>query len=113
MKQPNGEPVQEVSISNPILGTLAAKGVRVSDLIGLITLIAVTFLAFFIFKLSTTLETHIRDSSDIIKLIIDANNRNASAQRLMACILSKDQPRRESEFANINSFCHSMARGLQ
>ena len=106
---PEQEQTQDLEISNPVLGKLAAKGVRISDMIGLLTLIgviAVGFLGWQTFEAVATQSVTAADSSRTIAVSI---KQSASAQRLMTCIISLPQERREQEFTQPNSFCSRMS----
>ena len=103
------EQTQEVEISNPILGRLAAKGVRVSDMIGLLTLcgvIGLGFLGYLTIESSAAHKVETEKSNNNIAIAI---KQSASAQRMMTCIISLPQERREQEFMQANSFCQRMS----
>ena len=103
------EPSQDIEISNPVLGRLAAKGIRVSDLIGLLTLVCVIgigFLGWMTFDAVGRQGIEAAKSSDMVAASI---KQSASAQRLMTCIISIPQERREQEFMQPNSFCQRMS----
>src|SRR3990167_9995834 len=96
---------QEVEISNPVLGRLAAKGIRVADMTGLLTLCIVIGLAFFAAYAYDIANAHRAETSKSGDQIAASIKQNASAQRLMTCIISLPQERREQEFTQPNSFC--------
>jgi len=103
------EDTQDIEISNPVLGRLAAKGIRVSDMIGLITLCIVLGLSFFAAYAYEIAGAHRAETVKSSEQISVSIKQNASAQRLMTCIISLPQERREQEFTQPNSFCQRMS----
>jgi hypothetical protein len=103
------EDTQDIEISNPVLGRLAAKGIRVSDMIGLITLCLVIGLSLFAFYAYDIAKSHSGDAVESSKQISVSIKQSAAAQRLMTCIISLPQERREQEFTQPNSFCQRMS----
>lgn len=91
----------EVSADTPI-GKLAAKGMRVSDFIALLTLVGVCSTSFFMYQLSLTLANHEAISSS-------SQRQFATTIRLQTCILAMPQEKREQEYMSPNSFCRQMA----
>ncbi len=103
------EEQQDIEISNPVLGRLAAKGIRVSDMIGLLTFVGVLWIGsigWMTFDAVGKQEINAVKASDNIAASI---KQSASAQRLMTCIISLPQDRREQEFTQPNSFCQRMS----
>lgn len=103
------EQTQEVEISNPVLGRLAAKGVRISDMIGLLTLIVVIAIGFLGWQTIDALGTHKVEAAQSNTALTGAIKNLAQSQRMMTCILSQPQDKREQEFIQPNSFCQRMA----
>jgi len=104
------DPRQDIEISNPMLGKLAAHGVRVSDMISLLTFVGVIVLSIFSWKTAEAITEHKIITIDSNKQMVDSIKEAAAATRLMTCILSVAQERRENEFTQLNSFCRSMSR---
>jgi hypothetical protein len=104
------ERTQDIEISNPMLGKLAAHGVRVSDMISLLTFIGVIVLAVFTWKIADALNEHKLMATESTKQLTDATKAGAGATRLMTCILSMSQERRERELLQVNSFCQTMSK---
>ena len=103
------EQTQDIEISNPILGRLAARGVRISDLIALLTFVVVLATAVLVWQASEAGTRHTAETADVNKAIAGSIKQSASAQRLMTCIISLPQERREQEFTQPNSFCQRMS----
>lgn len=99
----------EVSADTPI-GKLAAKGVRVGEVIGLITLLGVCLITFFTWQMTQTLDKHnVAAALSESKLSV-AIQSTAIAQRMQTCILSVPQERREQEYMSTNGFCRQMSQ---
>ena len=103
------ENTQDVEISNPVLGRLAAKGVRVSDMIGLLTFCGVLGLGFLGWQTMEAVGSHKKETATSNENIAISIKQSAAAQRLMTCIISLPQERREQEFTQANSFCQRMS----
>jgi len=103
------EDTQDIEISNPVLGRLAAKGIHISDMIGLITLCIVVALGFFALYAYDIANAHRIETMKSSEQIAISIKQSASAQRLMTCIISLPQERREQEFTQPNSFCARMS----
>ena len=112
--------LQEIDVSNPVLGRLAAKGVRVSDLIGLLTFCGVVGLAAVGWKMSEAIGAQrvesVKENTEQRREIAETNRallgaiRNlATAQRLTSCIISVPQEKRERQFTEANSLCRRMS----
>lgn len=102
------DPQQDISLETPI-GKLAAKGVRTSDLIGIITLLGVAATAYSSLQNAQAVTDHKIESKAINESIANSIKEGAKAQRMMTCIISMPQERREKEFTESNSFCTRMA----
>ena len=103
------EEQQDIEISNPVFGRLAAKGIRVSDMIGLLTLIGVLGIGFLGWMTFDAVGKQGVEASKMSSNIAVSIKQSASAQRLMTCIISIPQERREQEFMQSNSFCSRMS----
>lgn len=103
------EPSQDIEISNPVLGRLAAKGVRISDMIGLLTFVGVISVGSLAWMTLDAVGQQFATAAKSTEAIGSSIRQNAVAQRLMACIISMPQERREQEFTQPNSFCRRMA----
>lgn len=99
---------QDISIETPI-GKLAAKGVRVSDMIGIITMIGVAAMLYLSLKTVDVMGEHKIETKHAMESVASSIKENARAGRLMTCIISMPQERREQEFTQLNSFCQRMA----
>ncbi len=99
----------EISADTPV-GRLAAKGVRVSDLIGLLTLMGVSGAIYFSWQTSQSLTEH-EKQANVVSMEIATSIRDAArSQRMMTCILSVSQERREQEFMQPNGYCHQISQ---
>lgn len=103
------ESTQEVEISNPVLGRLAAKGIRISDMIGLLTLCGVIAIGFLGWITLDAVGKQAVSSERSNDAIASAIKQSAVAQRMTTCIISLPQERREQEFTQPNSFCQRMS----
>ncbi len=103
------EQTQDIEISNPVLGRLAAKGVRISDMIGLLTLMGVIVAGVLGWQTFAAVGKQTAAAAESSQSIAVSIKQSASAQRLMTCIISLPQDRREQEFTQPNSFCQRMA----
>lgn len=56
------------------------------------------------------LDNHQQDAGKQDKLIYGILQETAQSQRLMTCIMSIQQEKREVEYRDPNSFCNQMAR---
>jgi hypothetical protein len=100
--------IEDLKLETPI-AKLAAKGVRVSDLIS-IGLAAGLSAVFFIVwahaaaaeKYSVAMTSALTDQANAIRAL-------TRAQILTTCVMAQPMPRRESEFSDSNSFCRRMA----
>ena len=102
---------QEIEVSNPILGRLSARGVRTSDLIGLLTLCLVGVVLFLVLRSHDSAAIQ-RDTTAKRYGELGAILKNqVASQKLMTCIISVPQERREQEYSQPNSFCRRMAEG--
>ena len=101
---------QEIEISNPVLGRLAAKGVRTSDIIGLFTFCGVIGLAFIGWQTSEAIGLHKLETVQANSALVGALKEQAAAQRMMTCVISVPQDRREIEFVQPESFCKRMSK---
>lgn len=106
----SGERMQDIEISNPVLGRLAAKGVRTSDIIGLLTFCGVVGLGFVGWQTSEAIGAHKVETIQTNTALVGAIREQAAAQRLMTCIISQDQNVRKNQFEQENSLCQRMAR---
>lgn len=94
----------EISADTPI-GKLAAKGMRISDLIGLFTLLGVVTMMWSGVQLVQSITEHEVQTHSTNKEIITSIKEAAKAQRMNTCILSVSQDKREQEFMQPNGFC--------
>ncbi len=99
----------EVSADTPI-GRLAAKGLRVSDIIALLTLLGVCGMVFVGLQITKLLADHDLHSADIQGRFVNSIREAAMAQRMNTCILSLPQDKREQEYMQPNGFCRQMAQ---
>ena len=111
---------QSVEISNPVLGKLAAKGARTSELIGLFTFIGVLSVGFFLWKVSDVASAERsaivkevvaqrKDSEETNKALINALKSVATSNRMTSCIISQPQDKRERQFTEPNSLCKRLS----
>ena len=111
---------QEIDISNPVLGRLAAKGVRISDLLGLFTFIGVVAVGFLLWKVADAASAERtaivkeaaeqrRGSDETNKALISALKSVATAQKMTSCIISQPQDKRERQFTEPNSLCRRLS----
>ena|SRR3990167_7477658 len=101
---------QEIEISNPVLGRLAAKGVRTSDLIGLLTFCGVVGLGFIGWQTSEATGAHKAETAQSNTALTGAIRDLAGAQKMMTCIIAQPQDKREREFTQENSLCRQLSR---
>ena len=100
---------QEIEVSSPLLGRFFAKGVRTSEIIGLLTLCLVGTVLFFVLK-SYDISASQKDITAKRYSELGAILKNqVASQKLMTCIISMPQERREQEYSQPNSFCRRMA----
>lgn len=104
------EPSQDIEISNPVLGKLAAKGVRTSDIIGLLTFCCVVGVGFVGWQISTALGAHKIETAQSNAALVGAIKDLAGSQKLMTCIIAQSQDKREREFTQENSLCRQLSR---
>ena len=111
------EETQDVEVSNPVLGRLAAKGVRTRDMIGLLTFCGVVGLGFIGWQTREAIGAHKAETILSNTALVGAIDRQASAtkeqaqaQRLMTCIIAQDAKDKKSEFTQENSLCQRMSR---
>ncbi|MBU2249143.1 MAG: hypothetical protein KKD77_20520 [Gammaproteobacteria bacterium] len=111
---------QEIDISNPVLGRLAAKGVRISDLLGLFTFIGVLSIGFFIWKSSDAavvergaivkeVAAQRKEANETNRELIGALKSVAISNRMTSCIISQPQDKRERQFTEPNSLCRRLS----
>lgn len=105
---PEQDAQQELSVDTP-LGKLAAKGVRISDLLGILTFLGVIATIYFGLQALRTADAHGREAKEVGQSIAASIKDGARAQRMMTCIISMPQERREQEFTQPNSFCSRIA----
>lgn len=95
----------EVEVKTPA-GSIRARG---TDIIAILALIGIALMAY-------TLWDHKVDAKSSVELFISAMKEQTVAQRestkqqrLMACIISQPQEKREQEFTSVNGFCQRMS----
>ena len=89
------ESVMDVVAETPI-GKLAAKGVRVSDLIGLLTLLAVALGAYALYHHGEDAKNSTVAVTMSIEKQTQSNKEQAQGLRYMACIIAEDQKDRKT-----------------
>lgn len=105
---PNDNEKIDVSVETA-LGKVAAKGVRVLDIISLLTLLGVVTMLWGGAQILRAVSDH-EMRTDTINVAISGAIKEASrSQRMMTCILALPQEKRELEFMQPNSWCKQMA----
>lgn len=99
---------QELNLETPI-GKLRAKGIRVSDLIGLLTLVLCGAVLFFVLRSYDSLAIQQDITRKRYGELNEILKNQVQSQKLMTCIISMPQERREKEYSQQNSFCRIMA----
>jgi hypothetical protein len=97
--------LQDVSIETPI-GKLAAKGVRVSDTIGLLTFVAVALIALALYFHKDDADKATKEFTIAVKEQSQSNKEQAQGLRYMACIVAEDQKDRK----NARDSCREQSR---
>ena len=111
---------QEIDISNPVLGRLAAKGVRISDLLGLFTFVGVVSIGFLIWKTTDAavvergaivkeVAAQRKESEETNRALIGVMKNVATSNRMTSCIISQPQDKRERQFTEPNSLCRRLS----
>ena len=108
-KKQEDEPLQEVSVSTPF-GRLAARGVRTSDIIGLLTFCLVCLVLYFVLRTHDSAAEQRTVTAQRYNELGQIMKAQVQAQRMMTCILSIPQDRREREFTQQGSFCKTMSQ---
>jgi aspartate carbamoyltransferase regulatory subunit len=93
------------------LGSLAAKGIRISDILALAVTAILALLLYIMLQ-------HIKDSNKNTITVANAimkqtemQQKSIVAQTLTSCILAVEDGKRDEEFRNPNSFCHRITGG--
>jgi hypothetical protein len=97
------EPTQDVSLETP-LGKLAARGVRTSDIIGLMTLLAVSLVLSIIWRHDDTEAQTSREMVHTMKDLVDE-------ARIQTCVLMLDPAERKREMSADSPMCNRVVRG--
>ena len=103
------EGLEEVSIATPF-AKLAARGVRTSDLIGILTLCLVGVVLYFVLRTHDSAAEQRLVTAQRYSELGQIMKAQVHAQRMMTCIISIPPERREQEFLRDNSFCKQMSR---
>ena len=103
------EPTQDIEISNPMLGKLAAHGARISDLLTLITLVVGSITLALVIRSNDGIAEQRTATAARYADLAKSTREQLMAQRLMTCIIAMPQERRETEYVHTNSFCRRMA----
>ena len=90
-------------------GRIAAKGVRVSDLIALLTLLGVVSALYLVWMSLQVLSSHEHQANAVNQEIAASIKEAGRAQRMMTCVISLSQEKREQEFMQQNSFCKQIS----
>jgi hypothetical protein len=98
----------DLALETPV-GKVSARNFRSSDLIGLCTLLGVTAAIYFSWQSLQTLSEHAKQANTVNVEIAASIKDAAKAQRMMTCILSVSQEKREQEFMSPNGFCKQMS----
>lgn len=105
----NGDGGMEINADIPVLGKLAAKGVRVSDLIALLTLLGVAAMVFFSWQIVKTIDLHEVGTHGSNVEMTNSIKEATKQQKKLTCLLSVSQDKREKEYMNPNSFCNQIS----
>lgn len=98
----------EGGIKTP-LGELSFKGKKTAEFITILSLLVLAVLSTLYWNHDKNTEKSSLGTNQALTKISDAVERSTKAQRLMTCIISLPQERREQEFTQSNSFCQRMA----
>ena len=82
---------------------------RPAEVIALVSLFALVIISISGGVLIKKLNDHQNDSDLQDSRVLSILKENVSSQRMMTCIMSISQERRELEYRDPNSFCHQMA----
>jgi len=80
-----------------------------SDVIGLIVLLCLIVGGVIGAKGLKMLSDHQDASEKLDKMVLSVIQESTKSQRLMTCIMSIEQNKREPEYRDPDSFCHKMA----
>lgn len=114
---------QDLAVETPI-GKLAAKGVRISDLIGLLTFVAVAGAGAILYQHHATgldrdqaMVATMKEISTTSKQQIEEMRLTSKEQveemRMQTCILMLDQNERKREMNGESRLCSRVVRGLR
>ena len=105
---------EELSLSNPILGSLSARGKKMAEIIAVISLCLTFTLTYVLWRHSedaraqnTAITTAIQVQTVDMSKAIQAQ---ASALRQLTCIMSLPERERKDAYAAPYSFCNQLAR---
>lgn len=99
---------QDVFVETP-LGKLRARGVRVSDLIGLVTLCICGAILYFVLSAHDSVAEQRRTTLIRYSELGAILKAQVQSQRLMTCIISMPDVRRQQEYADPNSWCRAIS----
>jgi len=80
-----------------------------SDIVGLIVLLCLVVMGVMGAKGLRMISDHQDSSEKLDKLVLSVIQESTKSQRLMTCIMSIEQSKREPEYRDPDSFCHKMA----
>jgi len=102
----------DITAETPI-GKLAAKGVRISDLIGLLTLVAVAGASAVIYRHDAGGTDRDAAMVNTMKDISQTSKEQVEEMRIQTCILMLDQAERKLEMRGEASQCARIVRGYR
>ena len=100
--------LQELSVSTPF-GNLAAKGVRISDILTILGVTIGVITLYFVLRSYDAAGEQRMITAQRYSELQQSMKKQVEAQTLMTCIFSVPESRRENEFTTANSYCRKIS----
>lgn len=107
-QEEQNEPIQSLEVQTAF-GKLAAKGMRLSDLLTLIGVALSAVVLVMVLRSSDSVADHNHMAEKAFSNMQAILIENVKTNRLQTCILSQPQEKRQQEFTNANSLCRTLA----